>query len=167
MKRNKRFLSSLLFIVIYSLSLLGCTSSLVHPQQGGKVELILQQPENAAAPTQVECKATLGRHQQDEARSGYTAVQKTKTIVQSQNPLMYAGIALIVVSLGMSYFQAKFPVLFTPGLKLIGLTFLSGLTLCVLPALTQNTMIWILGLFSSMAILLVFILSKTFTTSTK
>ena len=70
-------------------------------------------------------------------------------------------------ALGMSYFQAKFPVLFTPGLKLIGLTFLSGLTLCVLPALTQNTMIWIMGLFSSMAILLVFILSKTFTTSTK
>ena len=145
----------------------GCTAPVVHPQQGGKVKLELRQPENTATPTQVEYKTTFGIHQVDEARSGYTMVQKTRTVIQSQSPLMYAGIALILASLGLCYVQSKLPVLFTPGVKLIGLTFLSGLTLCVLPALTQNTIVWILGLVSSIVILLIFILSKSFTQNNK
>lgn len=105
---------------------------------------------------------SLGTHQKDEARSGFAAVQKTAAVLRSQSPIMYAGLLLIVASLAMSYFQAKFPAVFSPGLKLIALTFLTGLCLLVLPSLTQDKTVLTMSLFAGAGMVVFFVLAKNF-----
>ena len=107
---------------------------------------------------------SLGAHQSDDARSGYTGVQKTAAILRAQSPIMYAGIALIIIALAMSYFQARYPLVFTPGIKVIALTFLTGLCLMILPAMTQNKTILIMALLSGSGIVVAYILAKQFST---
>ena len=60
-------------------------------------------------------KTTLGEHQKDSAREGWVGVQKAAALVGKMRPIMYAGIALIVCAITMSYFQAKYPLVFAPG----------------------------------------------------
>jgi hypothetical protein len=108
---------------------------------------------------------TLGEHQTDEARGAWGTVAKCATVLKSMSPIMYAGIALIFIALAMSYFQAKFPAVFTPGLKLIALTFFTGLFMTILPSLTQNTTILTVTLVAGIAAIVAFTLAKKFTDS--
>lgn len=153
--------------------------------------LSITQPENTTTPTEIAYgrdwipytnyftnnfsnsyilretyRTTFGAHQTDDARSGYTAVQKAHAVIKAQSPLMYGGLVLILMALAMSYFQAKFPNVFTPGLKLIGLTFISGLTLCILPSMTSNTTVILTGWIGIIVVLVIYLLAKKFGSNT-
>lgn len=73
---------------------------------------------------------------------------------------MYAGIALIIAAIAMSYFQAKYPLVFAPGLKIIALTFLTGLVLTILPAMTQNQTLLLSALIGGVAVVISYVLAK-------
>lgn len=107
-------------------------------------------------------KTSIGEHQKDVAREGWVGVQKAAAVISKMQPVMYAGIILIIAAIVMSYFQARYPSRFTPGLKVIALTFCAGLALTVLPALTQDRTILIGSLFAVLAIVLAFIFSRQF-----
>ena len=107
-------------------------------------------------------KTSIGEHQKDVAREGWVGVQKAAAVISKMQPVMYAGIILIIAAIAMSYFQARYPSRFTPGLKVIALTFCAGLALTVLPALTQDRTILIGSLFAVLAIVLAFIFSRQF-----
>lgn len=188
-------LNKILFILVL-LCLFGCSAvKVAKPLQGGSATatlaqfptLTVSQAENSQTPTvakyerriiplsntntntiflEERYETELGTHQTDEARNGYAAVQKTAAVLKSQSPIMYAGIILIVAALAMSYFQAKFPAVFAPGLKLIALTFLTGLCLTILPAMTQNKEVLLFALFGGAGIVITFILAKQFSTKT-
>lgn len=172
-------------------------SKVAKPQRGGSAQVSLapsspamtiNQPENSSTPTvakferkivpitsinsnwfaiQEKYETELGSHQPDEARAGYAAVQKTAAVLRAQSPIMYVGLVLIVCSLAMSYFQAKFPTVFAPGLKVIALTFLTGLCLAVLPALVQNKTFLIFSLLAGLGIVFGYIYSKQFSGKTE
>ena len=80
---------------------------------------------------------------------------------------MYAGIALIIAAIAMSYFQAKYPAVFAPGLKIIALTFCTGLVLTILPAMTQNQTLLIAALIGGLAIVISYIFAKNLNSNTK
>lgn len=148
--------------------------------------MTITQPENSQTPTlakyerkvipvgtinsnwgivlQEKYETELGTHQTDEARAGFAAVQKTAAVLKAQSPIMYVGLVLIVCALAMSYFQAKFPAVFAPGLKVIALTFLTGLCLAVLPALVHNKTFLIFSLLAGIGIVFGYIYSKQFST---
>ncbi len=105
-------------------------------------------------------KTTLGEHQKDSAREGWVGVQKAAALVGKMRPIMYAGIALIVCAITMSYFQAKYPLVFAPGLKIIALTFLTGLVLIVLPSLTQNNTFLLYALIGGVGLILAYLFQK-------
>ena len=188
-------LNKILFILVL-LCLFGCSAvKVAKPLQGGSATatlaqfptLTVSQAENSQTPTvakyerriipisntntntiflEERYETELGTHQTDEARNGYATVQKTAAVLKSQSPIMYAGIILIVAALAMSYFQAKVPAVFAPGLKLIALTFLTGLCLTILPAMTQNKEVLLFALFGGAGIVITFILAKQFSTKT-
>lgn len=191
---NKSFLSLLTFFLI-SLTV-SCTGiKVAKPQKGGSASvrlaqsaptITISQPENSESPSKATYErriipadtnfgifltekytTELGQHQSDEARTGFAAVQKTAAILKSQSPIMYVGLVLIVCSLAMSYFQAKFPAVFAPGLKVIALTFLTGLCLSVLPALVQNKTFLIFSLLAGIGIVFGYIYSKNFSGKTE
>ncbi len=60
----------------------------------------------------------------------------------------------------MSYFQAKYPLVFAPGLKIIALTFLTGLVLIVLPSLTQNNTFLLYALIGGVGLILAYLFQK-------
>lgn len=164
------------------------------PQRGGSAQVSLApsapsmtitQPENSQTPTLAKYErkvipvgtinsnwgvvleryeTELGTHQPDDARAGFAAVQKTAAVLKAQSPIMYVGLVLIVCALAMSYFQAKFPAVFAPGLKVIALTFLTGLCLAVLPALVHNKTFLIFSLLAGIGIVFGYIYSKQFST---
>ena len=105
-------------------------------------------------------KSTLGEHQRDTAREGFVSVQKAAAMMSKMRPIMYAGIALIVCAITMSYFQAKYPLVFAPGLKIIALTFLTGLVLIVLPSLTQNNTFLLYALIGGVGLILAYLFQK-------
>lgn len=105
-------------------------------------------------------KTTIGEHQKDVAREGWAGVQKAAALVGKMQPIMYAGIALIICAIAMSYFQAKYPLVFAPGLKIIALTFCSGLVMTILPAMTQNQTLLLAALIGGVAIVVAYILAK-------
>lgn len=105
-------------------------------------------------------KTTIGEHQKDVAREGWVGVQKAAALVGKMQPVMYAGIALIVAAIAMSYFQAKYPLVFAPGLKIIALTFLTGLVLTILPAMTQNQTLLLSALIGGVAVIVSYIFAK-------
>lgn len=117
---------------------------------------------NSGSGEVVQYKIQLGEHQKDEVRSAWDAVEKTGVVLRSMQPLMYAGLVLIVVALGMSYFQAKYPTVFSPGLKVIALTFCAGLVLVILPALTQDKTVMLSALIGSVLLVAGYIISKRF-----
>jgi hypothetical protein len=117
---------------------------------------------NSGSGEVVQYKIQLGEHQKDEVRSAWDAVEKTGVVLRSMQPLMYAGLVLIVVALGMSYFQAKYPTVFSPGLKVIALTFCAGLVLVTLPALTQDKTVMLSALIGSVLLVAGYIISKRF-----
>lgn len=110
----------------------------------------------------IQYKIQLGEHQRDEVRSAWGAVEKTGVILKSMQPLMYAGLVLMVGALAMSYFQAKYPSVFSPGLKVIALTFCAGLVLVILPALTQDKTVMLSALIGSVLLVAGYIISKRF-----
>ena len=195
-KKEKDTKTLMLWVTLFFFFLMtGCSGiHVAKPQQGGKADFSfgkqfsITQPENTTTPTEIlydrdmvpwtnyfstnnyilreTYRTTFGAHQADDARSGYTAVQKAHAVIKAQSPLMYGGLVLIVAALAMSYFQAKFPAIFTPGLKLIGLTFISGLTLCILPSMTSNTTIVLVGWAGIIIILAVYLLAKQFGSNT-
>ena len=183
---------SLIFILGF-LFVTGCTGlQVAKPQKGGSAAISLSpspsltilQPENSQTATITSYErqilpfygtnyliretynSELGAHQADEARAGYAAVQKTAAVLKSQSPIMYAGLILIVAALAMSYFQAKFPAVFAPGLKLIALTFLTGLCLTILPAMTQDKTVLTFALLGGSGIVVTYILAKQFSSKT-
>lgn len=105
-------------------------------------------------------KTSIGEHQKDVAREGWVGVQKAAALVGKMQPIMYAGIALIICAIAMSYFQAKYPLVFAPGLKIIALTFCSGLVMTILPAMTQNQTLLLAALIGGVAIVVAYILAK-------
>lgn len=105
-------------------------------------------------------KTSLGEHQKDSAREGWVGVQKAAALVGKMRPIMYAGIALIVCAITMSYFQAKYPLVFAPGLKIIALTFLTGLVLTILPSLTQNNTFLLYSLIGGVGLILAYLFQK-------
>lgn len=105
-------------------------------------------------------KTTLGEHQKDTAREGFVSVQKAAAMMSKMRPIMYAGLILIVAAIAMSYFQAKYPLVFAPGLKIIALTFLTGLVLVVLPSLTQNNTFLLYGLIGGVGLILAYLFQK-------
>ena len=117
---------------------------------------------NSGSGEVVQYKIQLGEHQKDEVRSAWDAVEKTGVVLRSMQPLMYAGLVLIVVALAMSYFQAKYPSVFSPGLKVIALTFCAGLVLVILPALTQDKTVMLSALIGSVLLVAGYIISKRF-----
>ena len=117
---------------------------------------------NSGSGEVVQYKIQLGEHQKDEVRSAWDAVEKTGVVLRSMQPLMYAGLVLIVVALGMSYFQAKYPTVCSPGLKVIALTFCAGLVLVILPALTQDKTVMLSALIGSVLLVAGYIISKRF-----
>lgn len=112
-------------------------------------------------------KTSIGEHQKDVAREGWAGVQKAAALVGKMQPIMYAGIALIVCAIAMSYFQAKYPAVFAPGLKIIALTFCTGLVLTILPAMTQNQTLLIAALVGGLAIVISYIFAKNLNSNTK
>lgn len=112
-------------------------------------------------------KTTIGEHQQDIAREGWAGVQKAAAIMGKMKPIMYAGILLIIAAIAMSYFQAKYPAVFAPGLKIIALTFCTGLVLTILPAMTQNQTLLIAALIGGLAIVISYIFAKNLNSNTK
>lgn len=117
---------------------------------------------NSGSGEVVQYKIQLGEHQKDEVRSAWDAVEKTGVVLRSMQPLMYAGLVLILGALGMSYFQAKYPTVFSPGLKVIALTFCAGLVLVILPALTQDKTVMLSALIGSVLLVAGYIISKRF-----
>lgn len=105
-------------------------------------------------------KTTLGEHQKDTAREGFVGVQRAAAMMSKMRPIMYAGIILIVAAIAMSYFQAKYPLVFAPGLKIIALTFLTGLVLVVLPSLTQNNTFLLNALIGGVGLILAYLFQK-------
>lgn len=105
-------------------------------------------------------KTSIGEHQKDVAREGWVGVQKAAALVSKMQPIMYAGIALIIAAIAMSYFQAKYPLVFAPGLKIIALTFLTGLVLTILPAMTQNQTLLLSALIGGVAVVISYVLAK-------
>lgn len=105
-------------------------------------------------------KTSIGEHQKDVAREGWAGVQKAAALVGKMQPIMYAGIALIICAIAMSYFQAKYPLVFAPGLKIIALTFLTGLVLTILPAMTQNQTLLLSALIGGVAVIVSYIFAK-------
>lgn len=105
-------------------------------------------------------KTSLGEHQKDTAREGFVGVQRAAAMMSKMRPIMYAGIILIVVAIAMSYFQAKYPLVFAPGLKIIALTFLTGLVLLVLPSLTQNNTFLLYALIVGVGLILAYLFQK-------
>ena len=105
-------------------------------------------------------KTTLGEHQKDTAREGFVSVQKAAAMMSRMKPIMYAGLILIVAAIVMSYFQAKYPLVFAPGLKIIALTFLTGLVLVVLPSLTQNNTFLLYALIIGVGLILAYLFQK-------
>lgn len=105
-------------------------------------------------------KSTLGEHQRDTAREGFVSVQRAAAMMSKMRPIMYAGIVLIVSAIVMSYFQAKYPLVFAPGLKIIALTFLTGLVLVVLPSLTQNKTFLLYALIIGVGLILAYLFQK-------
>lgn len=188
-------LNKILFILVL-LCLFGCSAvKVAKPLQGGSASatlaqfptLTVSQAENSQTPTvakyerriiplsntntntiylEEKYETELGTHQTDEARAGFAAVQKTAAVLKAQSPIMYAGLVLIVAALAMSYFQAKFPLVFSPGLKLIALTFLTGLFLCVLPALVHNNTVLMVAMLGGVGVIIAFTLAKNFHQST-
>lgn len=112
-------------------------------------------------------KTTIGEHQKDVAREGWAGVQKAAAIMGKMKPIMYAGILLIIAAIAMSYFQAKYPAVFAPGLKIIALTFCTGLVLTILPAMTQNQTLLIAALIGGLAIVISYIFAKNLNSNTK
>ena len=174
------------------LTLTACSTKVASPQKGGSATISLSetaqtlkvaQPENSQRPTvatfereivptealptnwttvRERYSTTLGEHQTDEARSGFAAVQKTAAVLKAQSPIMYAGLALIIISLAMSYFQAKFPAVFAPGIKIIALTFMTGLILTILPSMTSDRGVLTMALLGGAGVIISFILAKSF-----
>jgi hypothetical protein len=105
-------------------------------------------------------KTTLGEHQKDTAREGFVGVQRAAAMMSKMRPIMYAGLILIVAAIAMSYFQAKYPLVFAPGLKIIALTFLTGLVLVVLPSLTQNNTFLLNALIGGVGLILAYLFQK-------
>lgn len=105
-------------------------------------------------------KTTLGEHQKDTAREGFVGVQRAAAMMSKMRPIMYAGLILIVAAIAMSYFQAKYPLVFAPGLKIIALTFLTGLVLVVLPSLTQNNTFLLYALIIGVGLILAYLFQK-------
>jgi len=170
--------------------------SVAKPQKGGSASvklsqntptISLTQPENSQSPSKATYErrilpvtdnqtnfivlaerytTELGSHQADEARAGFAAVQKTAAVLKSQSPIMYAGIVLIIAAIVMSYFQAKFPLVFAPGLKIIALTFITGLCLTILPAMTQDKTILILAMLAGAGIITAYIFAKPLSSKT-
>lgn len=105
-------------------------------------------------------KTSLGEHQKDTAREGFVGVQRAAAMMSKMRPIMYAGLILIVAAIAMSYFQAKYPVVFAPGLKIIALTFLTGLVLVVLPSLTQNNTFLLYALIIGVGLILAYLFQK-------
>lgn len=105
-------------------------------------------------------KTSLGEHQKDTAREGFVSVQKAAAMMSKMRPIMYAGLILIVAAIAMSYFQAKYPLVFAPGLKIIALTFLTGLVLIVLPSLTQNNTFLLYALIIGVGLILAYLFQK-------
>lgn len=105
-------------------------------------------------------KTTLGEHQKDTAREGFVGVQRAAAMMSKMRPIMYAGIVLILAAIAMSYFQAKYPLVFAPGLKIIALTFLTGLVLVVLPSLTQNNTFLLNALIGGVGLILAYLFQK-------
>lgn len=105
-------------------------------------------------------KTTLGEHQKDTAREGFVSVQKAAAMMSKMRPIMYAGLILILAAIAMSYFQAKYPLVFAPGLKIIALTFLTGLVLIVLPSLTQNNTFLLYALIVGVGLILAYLFQK-------
>jgi hypothetical protein len=112
-------------------------------------------------------KTSIGEHQKDVAREGWVGVQKAAAVISKMQPVMYAGIILIIAAIVMSYFQAKYPAVFAPGLKIIALTFCTGLTLTILPAMTQNQTLLIAALIGGLAIVISYIFAKNLNSNTK
>ena len=105
-------------------------------------------------------KSTLGEHQRDTAREGFVGVHRAAAMMSKMRPIMYAGLILIVAAIAMSYFQAKYPLVFAPGLKIIALTFLTGLVLVVLPSLTQNNTFLLYALIIGVSLILAYLFQK-------
>lgn len=105
-------------------------------------------------------KTSLGEHQKDTAREGFVGVQRAAAMMSKMRPIMYAGLILIVAAIAMSYFQAKYPLVFAPGLKIIALTFLTGLVLIVLPSLTQNNTFLLYALIIGVGLILAYLFQK-------
>lgn len=105
-------------------------------------------------------KTSLGEHQKDTAREGFVSVQRAAAMMSKMRPIMYAGLILIVAAIAMSYFQAKYPLVFAPGLKIIALTFLTGLVLIVLPSLTQNNTFLLYALIGGVGLILAYLFQK-------
>lgn len=112
-------------------------------------------------------KTSIGEHQKDVAREGWVSVQKVAATLKRMQPIMYAGILLIIAAIAMSYFQAKYPAVFAPGLKIIALTFCTGLVLTILPAMTQNQTLLIAALIGGLAIVISYIFAKNLNSNTK
>lgn len=112
-------------------------------------------------------KTSIGEHQKDVAREGWAGVQKVAATLKRMQPIMYAGILLIIAAIAMSYFQAKYPAVFAPGLKIIALTFCTGLVLTILPAMTQNQTLLIAALVGGLAIVISYIFAKNLNSNTK
>ena len=112
-------------------------------------------------------KTSIGEHQKDVAREGWAGVQKAAAIMGKMQPIMYAGIVLIIAAIAMSYFQAKYPAVFAPGLKIIALTFCTGLVLTTLPAMTQNQTLLIAALVGGLAIVISYIFAKNLNSNTE
>lgn len=112
-------------------------------------------------------RTSIGEHQKDTAREGWATVQKAAALVGKMRPVMYAGLVLILAALAMSYFQAKYPAVFSPGLKIIALTFCTGLVLTILPTMTQNNGVLMAALVGGVVVLLVYIFGKKLSEKTE
>jgi len=193
--KGKMCLWGIVFTLAISALTVSCTGiSVAKPQKGGSASVKLSQntptinltqPENSQSPSKATYErrilpvtetnfivlaerytTELGSHQADEARAGFAAVQKTAAVLKSQSPIMYAGIVLIIAAIAMSYFQAKFPLVFAPGLKIIALTFITGLCLTILPAMTQDKTILILAMLAGAGIITAYIFAKPLSSKT-
>ena len=193
--KGKMCLWGIVFTLAFSTLSVSCTGiNVAKPQKGGSASvkltrtaptITITQPENSDSPSKATYErkilpvnetnfivlsekytTELGQHQSDEARSGFAGVQKTAAVLKSQSPIMYAGIVLIVAAIAMSYFQAKFPLVFAPGLKIIALTFLTGLCLVILPAMTQDKTVLILAMLAGAGIITAYIFAKPLSSKT-
>lgn len=193
--KGKMCLWGIVFTLAFSALSVSCTGiNVAKPQKGGSASVKLSQntptinltqPENSETPSKATYErrilpvtetnfivlaerytTELGSHQADEARTGFASVQKTAAVLKSQSPIMYAGIVLIIAAIAMSYFQAKFPLVFAPGLKIIALTFITGLCLTILPAMTQDKTILILAMLAGAGIITAYIFAKPLSAKT-